>query len=620
MCGIAGILTFDGDPVRDDEIIAINSALAHRGRDSAAYCIGGKSRGAFSSYAGIALAHRRLSIIDLSPQAAQPMHSKSGRVTIVFNGELYNYRQLRKELIAAGHCFSTDSDTEVVLVAYEAWGERCLHRFNGMFAFAIWDEASQSLFCARDPVGIKPFYYMRTDQKFSFASESQALAKQNGSALDSQATACYFLSMYVPRHLSIFSGIQKLLPGYCMRVSRDGQVKINKFWSLPAAGVRHSSASEAAQELTGLLDGAVKAQLRSDVPVGALLSGGFDSGMIVASAAKTGLQLHTYSVGFDDGVQDSELPVARAMATRYGTTHHERVIAGNEIINFLDKAIAGLSEPVADSAIVPTYCLSGMAAEDGVKVLLSGTGGDEVFAGYSRYVASSLQRKLLFLLPRIARSFLGSTVFTDSMLGQRLQHPAMDMMIYAGGSAEMARMLFSDAAGFARFLEELVSKVFPVPLSGSQGLYEHMQFDFQVYLPDLLLMLLDQLTMVHTVEGRVPLLDVDLIRASFSLSPELHASPKGRTTRRLMREMAVGRVDQRTFSARKMGFSGPVLSWVLNNSAAFKDGVMQARENPVTCGLPVEKLWNEGQKRPDHSWGMDMFSIYCFTRWYSYHA
>ena len=620
MCGIAGILTFNGIPVQAEEIESLTSALAHRGRDSTGCCLGGSERGNFSRYAGIALGHRRLSIIDLSPQSAQPMHSQNSAASIVYNGELYNYRELRSKLVAAGFRFRTDSDSEVVLVAYEAWGEECLQRFNGMFAFAIWDESTQNLFCARDPVGIKPFYYTHTAERFAFASESQALAKNQTCTLDPKAVACYFLSMYVPRHLSIFAGVHKLLPGHSIRVSRDGRVSIKTYWDMPETGCRRRTISDAARELNEVLDRAVKAQLRSDVPIGALLSGGFDSGMIVASASKAGVPLHTYSVGFDDGLQASELPVARDMANRYGSIHHERVISGNEIIGLLNGALANLSEPVADSAIVPTYCLSSMAAEDGVKVLLSGTGGDEVFAGYSRYVGSSLKRRMLFSLPRTLRAMLGDTFLRNSLLGARLRHPSLDMLIYAGGSPSLARNLFEDDTAFRRFLEELVEDVFPSPARGPIGLYEHMMFDLQVYLPDLLLMLLDQLTMAHTVEGRVPLLDVDLIKASYSFSSDLHASPGQSTTRRLMREMAVGRLDPRTFSSRKLGFSGPVSSWISRNSSMFRETVMAVREIPFVCTLPVERLWKSGEGDMNHSWAKDMFSIYCFSHWYHSHG
>lgn len=618
MCGIAGILKFGGKPADADEISALNAALAHRGRDSAAVCMGKE----LSDYAGVAVGHRRLSIIDLSDQAAQPMRSRESSATIVYNGELFNYRALRDELRALGRTFHTDSDTEVVLAAYDIWGEECLLRFNGMFAFAIWDEERRSIFCARDPLGIKPFYYTLDGGEFAFASESQALARLRGRGLDRRAVACYFLSMYVPRQISIFAGVKKLLPGCSLRVSIDGEAKVDRYWSLSNRKKSHTDRAQAVRELNETLDRAVEGQLCSDVPVGALLSGGFDSGMIVASASRSGRELHTYSVGFDDGRQTNELPVARAMAKRYGTIHHEREIAGSEVLGLLDAAVAAMSEPVADSAVVPTYCLSGMAAADGVKVLLSGTGGDEVFAGYSRYVPSSLQRRLLLSLPRKMRTYLGSLISSvNPVLGARLHHPSMDMMVYAGGSPLIAGQFFESDAAFREFLEDLVQGIYPpVERTGPVSLYEHMGFDLQVYLPDLLLMLLDQLTMAHTVEGRVPLLDVDLIADSYSLPPSMHVAPGSDQTRGLMREMAKGRLDQRTFSAPKMGFSGPVEAWISNNRNAFRDTVMAGREIPMLADIEIEQMWQQGEAAGNRAWAMSMFSVYCFVKWAERHA
>lgn len=621
MCGIAGILHFDGRPVEVHQIEALTDALAHRGRDSAAVALGGEGRGGLSAYPGVALGHRRLSIIDLAAHSAQPMISTDRRTWIVYNGELYNYRAIRQELQALGREFRTASDSEVVLVAYETWGAGCLTRFNGMFAFAIWSEARQSLFCARDPIGIKPFYYRRDAAGFRFSSESKALVDVSAGVLDTDAVACYFLSMYVPRRMSIFSGVEKLLPGHWMEVRRDGRAEVQAYWNLPTAGGRQVSAADAAAELQGLLDKAVASQLQSDVPVGALLSGGFDSGMIVASAARGARSpLHTYSIGFEDAPESSELPIARSMAERYGTFHHERVIHHGEVIGMLDQAIASMSEPLADSAIVPTYCLSEMAATDGVKVLLSGTGGDEVFGGYSRYVALNFRRKLFFGVPHALRQALGRTVLSSTTFGKRLAYASLDMMFYTGGSIGMAERFFANRSAFLKFLDTLVGEVFPPTQASAPELYENMQFDLQVYLPDLLLMLLDQLTMAHTVEGRVPLLDTDLLAASFSLDPALHARPTGPETRCLMRRMAAGQLDPRTFSARKQGFSGPVRSWIRGNRKRFQEQTMAAREIPTLAAVSPERLWAPGAEDNNPFWGTEVFSLYCFITWYQTHV
>jgi asparagine synthase (glutamine-hydrolysing) len=617
MCGIAGVLTFDGRPVRPTEVSALTDAQSHRGRDSAGVIVGGSHRDAVSSYAGVGLGHRRLSIIDLSEDSAQPMRSADRNLCITYNGELYNYRALRGELTAAGQTFRTESDTEVVLAAYAQWGEGCLNRFNGMYAFAIWDEVDQSLFCARDPLGIKPFYYRLAGGCFKFASEGQALTPPGERALNPEAVYAFLLSMYVPGHLSIFAGVQKLLPGRLLRVRRTGSVETKRFWSLDTSKVLDLLPADAANLLQAKLDGAVAAQLRSDVPVGALLSGGFDSGMVVASAARCSVPLHTYSAGFDDQRQVDELPIARSMAQRYGTIHRERRIRTDEVLPLLERAIGAMSEPVADSAIVPTFCLSQMAAEDGVKVLLSGTGGDEIFAGYGRYVGSTAARTVLLSLPDRMRKALANTVAGRSVLSARLRHRSIDMLMNTGGSSRLARLAIGDNAAFARFLEELATQVLPRPDPASPGLSQHMQFDLQAYLPDLLLFLLDQLTMAHTVEGRVPLLDVGLVEACFSQPPDYHAT--GLQTKLLMRRMAATRLDPRTLEGPKQGFSGPVVKWTEDRRDLLIERVRELKSVACLENLPFDQLLAQDPAGHDPRSAAEVFSLYCLSVWHQAH-
>lgn len=620
MCGLAGILNFDRRPVLVENVSELTNMIEHRGRDSASVRVGGEHKNSLSKYVGVGFGHRRLSIIDLNQNSNQPMRSLNSASTIVYNGELYNYRELRNELIDNGYKFNTESDTEVVLVAYDAWGKECVKRFNGMFAFSIWDESNGYMFCARDPIGIKPFYFCLNNDHFLFSSESQALAKFCGSSLEPKAIAAYFLSMYVPGDLSIYSGIEKLLPGHAMIVGHNGDKRAWKYWELSSETRLNVSVDEAVEELNARIDKAVKSQLQSDVPVGAFLSGGFDSGMILSSAAKSDLSIHTYSVGFDDKNQQSELPIAKSMAERYKTIHHERIITGDEVIGLLDKAISCMSEPVADSTVVPTYCLAGMAADNGVKVLLSGAGGDEVFAGYSRHVATTPQRRFLLSLPRSLRKTLGSGIFSNSLLANRLSNSSLDMILCAGGAPSLARDLFTTDRNYVSFIKDLINSKIPKPSCADDRLYENMSFDLQVYLPDLLLMTLDQLTMAHTVEGRVPLLDLDLIAASYSLPSSFHASKSSPLTRQLMRKMASGRVDDRTFSSNKLGFSGPVVSWIESNKETFRDVIMSARELPMVDNIPIEQRWREGINKPNKNWAMEMFTIYCFAKWCHTHG
>lgn len=544
------------------------------------------------------------------------MFSQDRRLCLVYNGELYNYRQLRSELQNAGVHFATQSDSEVILAAYDYWGRDCLRRFNGMFAFAIWDENRQLLFCARDALGIKPFYYRLDEKGFEFSSESRSLAKGK---LNSQAIAAYFFSMYVPRELSIHAGVHKLLPGSWLEVAADGSHHTEKWWQLPNMAYSKASADEAAEQLQHRLDKAVALQLQSDVPVGALLSGGFDSGMVLASAMRQGAQLHTYSIGFDDLRQYNELPIAAAMANRYGSSHHSFTLASAEALTVLDRALAVMSEPVADSAVVPTWFLAQKAASDGIKVLLSGTGGDEVFGGYSRYVASSWRRRLIYALPDSARSSLASAI-PKGTWSTRLRHSSIDMTMYTGGSSRLAARILNEPNNLVGFMEALAMDVYPSPVKDGPVLYRNMAFDLEVYLPDLLLMELDQLCMAHTVEGRVPLLDVDLIGQSFALRPEMHANPTGSQRRLLMREMAKGQIDPRSFTAPKQGFSGPVRSWIADHEDVFRDRTLALSSIDCFEKVRPEEWWSVPKDQRDAAWTHEIFLMYAFVTWYNANA
>jgi len=619
MCAIAGLMNFEGIPVPFRRVEELMEKMTHRGRDSAA-CLHASSEPPLSLYPGIALGHRRLSIIDLSERATQPMRSIFTSNVLVYNGEIYNYMELRDELVQQGYQFRTQSDSEVVLAAYDVWGESCVKRLNGMFAFAVWDERHQSLFCARDPIGIKPFYYAFHKNEFLFASESQALARSLTSHLNKQAVACYLLTMYVPGELSIFENVKKLLPGHAMRVHRDGQSCISKFWKIPEENNSSASFEESAEALLNTLDAAMRRQVRSDVPIGILLSGGFDSGMILASAAKAEAHLHSYSVGYRNDLQDSELNIAAEMAKRYGTTHHQKIIEDAEVIPALNQALESLSEPVADSAILPTHVLSQMASADGVKVLLSGTGGDEVFAGYTRYVSSSPARKILHHLPtslrkNFAKYFLGST-----KIGARLRYPSLDMVMHTGGSARLASYLFDDEKEFLVFLENVAESIFPPARPGPNCLYNMMDFDLQVYLPDLLLMILDQITMAHTLEGRVPLLDLNLLNKARKLPENFHAEPRSQITRRLMRRMSKDRISVKSAKEKKRGFSGPFQKWIKSKPEVFSQSISQLTRLSIFQKLVKKINLKITTDKTSCLTPHEIFILYCLSRWNCKHG
>jgi len=610
MCGISGVFKFNGNQAIEKEIIEINNLQEHRGKDFAAIIT---SNTISNLYKGISLGHRRLSIIDLDESASQPMFYLENRYCITYNGELYNYLNLKKELLGLGHSFRTNSDTEVILASYAQWGTSCLSFFDGMFAFAIWDEKYQTLFCARDPIGIKPFYYLLDDKVFKFASESQALVRHSKFSINETALYSYLFSMYVPNDLSIYEGVKKLAPGSYLLINTKGVIEEKKYWNINVGENKKGNIQTEAAYLSKQFDKAVDSQLVSDVPVGAFLSGGFDSGMIVASASRLGNTMHTYSAGFDDGKQFNELPISKSLANKYGTIHHQRIIAANEIIGILDKSLSSMSEPVADSSIVPTYALSEMASNDGVKVLLSGTGGDEVLGGYLRYTGYNTKRYIWNKIPFGLKNFIGNNFVANIILKNRLQSPQLDLMILTGGCPVLTQSIFKDKKEFNYFLKEKLIKSFPASSMNIYSLYKSMHFDIQVYLPDLLLYTLDQLTMAHTIEGRVPMLSTDFINDCFNYHPKMHVNAT--RTKVLMREMAKDRLDPRTLTAKKQGFSGPIIHWILNNKIKFKERVMAAREIPYLSQLNVERYWKDKNSINVNS-STEIFTIFCLSTWY----
>jgi len=618
MCGIAGIIRFGDAPVDLDKLRGMLGKLVHRGRDSFGIAYGSARNQAertFISAGEVALGHRRLSIIDLSMAASQPMQYDDGRLWLVFNGEIYNYLELRSELVTSGYLFKTGSDTEVVLAAYRCWGKQCVERFNGMFAFALWDEAAQVLFCARDHFGIKPFYYYRSESLLAFASESKALSMFHGNALDAQSIAAYLLGSYVPGSSSIFQGVRKLLPGHTMSVKPSGETVVSRYWRMS----RYADQADdrpARQKLKENLEHAVKRQLRSDVPVGALLSGGVDSGMVVALASRMTQAMDTYSVGFE-GHAVNELPAAAYVAKRFGTRHHEMLVDNTSAMAYLDIALSHLTEPIADTAIIPSYLLSRMASEDGVKVLLSGTGGDEVFGGYGRYVGSSLKRRVFTKLPAFFRQAIGRLLPTDSKLGARFSNTSLDMLFVTGGNFELCQDMLGSSTAMSGLLAQMadalrVPDALAVPL-----LYQQMLFDLYFYLPDEILLLFDQMSMANTIEGRVPLIDVDVVQTAYRFPPRSHVC--GSRTKVLFREIAEEQLGHEHVWRKKSGFSGPVAWWVNKNRGQFVDAVKSIADIPGLGPFAAvcQSRWARSAEIGESS-AQALFLLYCLRRWYDH--
>jgi asparagine synthase (glutamine-hydrolysing) len=623
MCGIAGFVNFLGHDRSEaaERVRRMTDVLVHRGPDAKGVYVDDRA----------ALGHRRLSIIDLRG-GQQPMGVLDGRVQIVFNGEVYNFRELRTHLETVGHRFHTSSDTEVILRGYLEWGTDCLPRLNGMFAFAIWDARTHRLFLARDRVGKKPLYYFQTGGQIAFASELKALRAGNlvADEIDVQALDCYFSFGYVPAPMSIYKSVKKLPAASYKSVSPAGAEQ-GRYWDLSFADVVERDLDEAAEELESLLDEAVRCRLMSEVPLGAFLSGGLDSTLVVASMARAlDTPVVSNSIGFD-AAGFNELPVARLVAEQLQTRHHELVVRP-DVEGVIRKIAWHLDEPFADSSAVPTWYVCEMAKAN-VTVALSGDGGDEGFGGYTfRYLPHATEAKLRASLPIWLRGPLFSALGWLWPGSTRLPKPLRLKTI-------LENLAISDAEAFCRDLawvrsdvrKRLYSEDFKASLlgftpaetvlplySGSDGrdaLARSQYTDINFYMSDDVLVKVDRMSMAHSLEVRSPLLDFRILEFASRLPMRLKLNVhQGKL---VLRELAKRRLPSQVAGARKAGFSMPVSEWLRGGlSDLAQDHIF--RENGIVSSYlnprEVRNLWNEhGTGARDHSvllWGLLMIGLW----------
>ena len=561
---------FDADAV----IRTMCRSLRHRGPDDEGYYSG---RGAH-------LAMRRLSIIDLST-GKQPIANEDGSLHLVFNGEIYNYRELRQRLIQRGHHFTTQSDSEVILHAFEEYGEACLEHLNGMFALAIWNRIDQSLFLARDRIGIKPLYYWSQNNTIVFGSELKALLAHptvprevNLSALD------HFLTLeYIPAPYAILKDVYKLPPGHFLRF-HDGAYDVVRYWeptytphTVSGRVSDHVSDRELVEELQHLIDDAVQLRMISDVPLGAFLSGGIDSSTIVASMSAASTDpIQTFSIGFKDATYN-ELPYAREMAQRVGSIHQEKQLNPDVTTDLVEHLMDFIDEPFADFSVFPTYLVSAMAAES-VKVVLSGDGGDELFGGYDTYVAQSIYERYFQRLPRFVQQSI-----LPSLLAQIPPQPAKKGLInkakrFVEGAClpddlEHTRwmMFMSPRERLDLYQSEACAKLNGhSPEKTMRGLFQQAPYpdslarqqyvDVKSYLVENILTKVDRTSMAASLEARVPLLDHRIVEFALNLPPHLRMH-KGKT-KVLLRQAATGRIAPSILSKPKEGFSIPMKHWL----------------------------------------------------------
>ena len=570
MCGIAGFVHLRDKRAVDAQLVAaMGNAIYHRGPDDGNEFI----------TAGVGFAHRRLSIIDVAG-SAQPMANEDGKVTLIYNGEIYNFAEVRKELIARGHQFKTSGDTETIVHGYEEWGPACVDRFRGMFAFAIWDEHNETLFLARDRLGIKALYYtMLGDGTLVFGSELKALLAYPGVSrqLNPQAVEDYFAFGYVPEPKSIFNGIHKLQPGHCLSASRaQPQPKLTRYWDFQFGDPDLRSEQALGEELVAQIDEAIRIRLVSEVPLGAFLSGGIDSSAVVARMAHVGdpEHLNTCSISFGDP-KFNEADYARMVADRYQTSHRVLQVEPDDF-DLLETLGHVYDEPFADPSAIPTYRLCEMTRKH-VTVALSGDGGDELLAGYSRYRFHMAESRARNLLPMSIRKPLFGALgavypkadWAPKFLRAKTTFQALatdTVSAYLHTVSLMSTALRQEvfSKDFQRSLDGYSAmEVFRMHLSNAPDLDPlsvAQYLDVKTYLPGDILTKVDRASMHHSLEVRVPLLDHKLVEWMAKVPPSLRL--RGGEGKYLLKKSMEPHLPNDILYRRKMGFSVPLASWL----------------------------------------------------------
>jgi asparagine synthase (glutamine-hydrolysing) len=633
MCGIAGVIEFGGASL--DALAGaargMSAALRHRGPDGAGIWV--------DPGAGIALAHRRLAVVELSPLGAQPMQSACGRYVIAFNGEIYNFRQLRRELENAGHTFGGLSDTEVLLAAISEWGlQQALVRSVGMFGLAVWDRREKVLSLARDRAGEKPLYYGHLGRTFVFGSELVALEayRSDLGEIDRDALALYLRHGYIPAPHSIYSRVRKLRPGRILTVSVAGFIAEQPYWSWEEAAPRGSSAAlagsaaEAADQLDSLLRESVRLQSAADVPVGAFLSGGIDSSTLVAMMSNQGRKVRTFTIGFPETALN-EAVHARAVAGYLGTEHTELQVTTADAMAVIPKLPSIYSEPFADSSQIPTYLVSQLARRH-VTVSLSGDGADELFGGYDRYVWADTLWRGVGWLPQKARGALArSLAFLPAPTVDRIASALHARLVRPGDRLHKIAALVSAADAGALYFR-LISN-WPDPsavvrdsvepstilsrrFNGPRQFTRHMMLvDGLTYLPDDLLVKIDRASMANSLESRAPFLDHRIIEFASRLPLALNF-PK-RHGKWLLRRVLHRYVPRQLVDRPKAGFAVPVDQWLRGPLRAWAEDLItekRLRSEGFFHPAPIRRKWCE-HLSGTRNWTAQLWTVLAFQAW-----
>jgi asparagine synthase (glutamine-hydrolysing) len=623
MCGIAGFLRTDGAPAEETRLASMLARLVHRGPDDEGRHVAGP----------VALGTRRLSIIDVAG-GHQPLSSEDGQVWAALNGEIYNYRELRAELEAAGHRFATGSDTETLVHLYEEHGDGFLARLNGMFGLALWDARRRRLLLARDRVGIKPLYFRAEARELAFASEPKALLAPDAAAsgIDLDAARDYLQLGYVPAPGSIFRGVRKLQPGHSA-VLEGGRLEVRAYWTIPDEAPSREAFEEKLGRFQALFRDAVALQMRSDVPYGAFLSGGIDSSAVVGTMAGLSTEpVRTFSIGFAASRRYDELPWARLVAGRFGTRHEEFVVEPR-VFDLLADMTFHFDEPFADAAFVPTFVLSGLTRQ-GVKVALSGDGGDELFAGYDRYRSEALADAAAWIPGLLRRGVLAPLLRAlplpaDGTAGDWVRQAArkLDLAGLAPDERYVSHFLLWGAEDWQAVqgdaLRELRSpgvaerylSVMAAPRH-ADFLNRRLVFDQRTWLPDQMLTKVDRASMARGLEVRVPFLDHRIVEFAARLSQRDRF--RFLQLKRFLKAAFRALLPAELLARPKHGFEVPIGEWLRGPLRGFlRDHLAPERLRAHGLMAPafVERMLREHETRTRNR-SRELFAVLVFQLWY----
>jgi len=587
MCGICGIIR-NNEQVLSEEIEAMKSMLVHRGPDDEGTFLSTAKLPYKTTYIG--LGHRRLSIIDLSANAKQPMSNENQQIWLTYNGEIYNFIELKDQLISFGHIFKTRSDTEVIIHAYEQWDITCLDRFNGMFAFALWDANKRQLFLARDRIGIKPLYYHHNNDTFIFASELKALLqiKDIPRQLDYQSISDYFSWGFIPAPKTIFRHIKKLLPAHYLLFNEKG-LTYRRYWNVRKfSGNSQTQQPERYQnQVRNILADSVKKRMISDVPLGTFLSGGIDSSTIVALMGNNSVQpTKTFSIGFNSQEYTSELKYANIVAKTYATEHHERILSTEKLLELIPKLVWFMDEPFADHSIVPTYLVSQLAKES-VTVALSGDGADENFAGYPRRYLFTKRYSRYLTIPELFRGTvegLSSKLLQLALLfmsssNRKKKLSKLSSMLHTTGLMRIItlhnivdtnlkkKLLHRDIQEQVNLMTTIFCDEHSNKSITGNILEQVLALDIENYLVNDILTKVDRMSMANSLEVRVPFLDHRLVELAATIPTTLKIN--NNTTKYIIKNAFCDLLPQAIINRKKQGFGIPVKLWMQKDLAKF---------------------------------------------------